>query len=149
MHIRSILFSAFLLFIAAPVCAQDWSAVSVLKPGTRVYINARNGKEVKGKIVAVSDAALDIRSNGKNVSIGRGDVLTIHLARRGSILKRALIGAAAGAGIGAGVGAGVVAATKSDGLAAAAGFLYGIPIGAVVGAATTGHKRGELIYSAK
>ena len=54
----------------------------------------------------------------------------------------------AGAGIGAGVGAGVVATTKSDGLAAAAGFLYGIPIGAVVGVVTAGYRRCELIYSA-
>jgi hypothetical protein len=147
MFIRSLLLSALLLVAVAPVCAQDWAAVARLRSGTRVYLNERGGDELKGKVASVSDRTVELRVNGGVVSVAKDNVLTIHLARRGSRLKRAFIGAAAGAGIGAGVGAGVAAATKSDGLAAAAGFLYGIPVGAVVGAVTAGHKRGELIYS--
>jgi hypothetical protein len=147
MYIRSIILSAVLLFVSAPIYSQDWPAVSGLKPGTRIYLTAKNGSEFKGKFISASDDAVVINVKGRSASVARNDVLTIHLARRGSILKRAFIGAAAGAGLGVGVGAGIVAATRSDGLAAAAGFLYGIPIGAVVGAATTGHKRGRLIYS--
>ena len=147
MDIRSLLLAVVLLFIVAPVSGQDWSAVTRLRSGTRVYLNARGGDELKGKVVSVSGKAVELRVNGGVFTVAKDNVLTIHLARRGPRLKRAFIGAAAGAGIGAGVGAGVVAATKSDGLAAAAGFLYGIPVGAVVGAVTAGHKRGELIYS--
>jgi hypothetical protein len=147
MYIRSLLLAVVLLFIVAPVCGQDWSAVTRLRSGTRVYLNARGADELKGKVVSVSGKAVELRVNGGVVAVAKDNVLTIHLARRGPRLKRAVIGAAAGAGIGAGVGAGVVAATKSDGLAAAAGFLFGIPVGAVVGAVTAGHKRGELIYS--
>jgi len=147
MYIRSLLLAVVLLFIVAPVCGQDWSTVTRLRSGTRVYLNAKGGDELKGKVVSVSGKAVELRVNGGVVTVAKDNVLTIHLARRGPRLKRAFIGAAAGAGIGAGVGAGMVAATKSDGLAAAAGFLYGIPVGAVVGAVTAGHKRGELIYS--
>ena len=144
---KSLLISTFVLFFVAPGFAQDWTSVTGLKSGTRIYLSQKNSQEYKGKVVAVSDSSIEVRVGGRSISIARGDVLTIHLARRGSILKRALIGAAAGAGIGFGIGAGVVAATKSDGLAASGGFLYGIPIGAVVGAITTGHKKGRLIYS--
>ena len=149
MCIRTLIFSALLFFVAAPAAAQDWSALTRLEPGTRVYLTTRSGNELNGRIVAVSDASVELRVRGRNSSVARNDVLTVHRSRRGSFLKRTLIGAAAGAGIGAGVGAAVVAATKSDGLAAAGGFLLGIPAGAVIGAATTGRKRGELIYSAK
>ena len=147
MYIRSLLLSVALLFIVAPICGQNWSAVTRLKPGTRIYLVTRNGDEMKGKVVSVSDRAVDLRVNRRNLSVVKDNILTIHLARRDSPLKRALIGAAAGAGIGVVMGVGVTAATKSDGLAAAAGFLYGIPVGAVVGAATAGHKRGKLIHS--
>jgi len=148
MNIRSFVLLSAILFVVTPIYAQDWSVVARLKPGTRVYLIARSGIELKGKVVAVSGTAVDLRVNGRNESIARDHVLTIHSTRTGSRLKRALIGAAAGVGIGAGVGAGVVAATKSDGLAATAGFLYGLPIGAVVGVVTAGYRRGELIYSA-
>lgn len=147
MSIKTYIISAAFLFFATPVFAQDWTPVSRVKPGTQIYLTQRNGSEYKGRIVAVADSHIELRVRDRNVSIGRDQVLTIHLARRGSILKRTLIGAAAGAGIGMGVGAAVVASTKSDGLVAAGSFLYGIPIGAVVGAATTGHKKGRLIYS--
>ena len=149
MSIKALLASTFFLFLVVPAFAQDWSSVTSLKPGARIYLSQKNGNEYKGKTVAVSDSAIEMRVGDRNTSIGRAEVFTIHLARRGSMLKRALIGAAAGAGIGMGIGAVVVAATKSDGLVAAAGFLYGIPIGAVVGAATTGHKKGRLIYSSR
>jgi len=63
-------------------------------------------------------------------------------------VKRGVIGALAGAGAGLLIGAATVAATKGDGLIAAGGFLYGIPIGAAIGVATAGGtKKGELVYS--
>lgn len=149
MHIRIAIFGALFLFAAVCVSAQDWSAVQGLKPGSRVYVTTKAGSELKGKIGSVTDSIAQIRVDGRLVPLNKDEILTIHLSRRGSIVKRALIGAAAGAGIGTAVGVGVVAATKSDGLAAAGGFLYGIPLGAAVGAVTTGNRRGKLIYSSR
>ena len=149
MHIRPVILSALLFLFAVPAYAQDWSAVTALKQGTKIYLDTKRGVELKGKIIVVTQSAIEIRSNGRSVLANKDDVATIVLARRGSRLGRALRGAAIGAGIGAGIGAIVVAATKSDGLIAAAGVIYGFPIGAVAGAATAGDKRGRLIYSAR
>ena len=149
MHIRVAILAAFFLLAAVCASAQDWSAVQGLEPGTRVHVTTKTGSELKGKINSATDSNAQLSVNGRILPLSKDEILTIHLTRRGSIAKRALIGAAAGAGIGAAVGAGAVAATKSDGLAAAGGFLYGIPIGAAIGAATTGHKRGKLIYSSR
>ena len=142
---KAIFLSIFVvLFIVSGCFAQsDWAAVRELKPGTRVVIVERSGAETKARVSRVDDSSLFL-DKGRNIA--RGSIARVYLTKRGSILKRALIGAAAGAGIGVAIGVGVTAATKGDGLAAAGGFLIGIPAGAAVGAATTGRKRGRLIY---
>ena len=143
-------FAFFLaLLILQPAYAQtnDWGRVERLKKGTTLYVSLINGSEVKGKVASVAADSIALVRDGRSTSIARADIARVYRAKRGSILKRTLIGAAAGAGVGMLVGAGVVAATKGDGLIAAGGFLYGIPAGAAIGAATAGKKRGELIYS--
>ena len=142
---RAVIFSflTLLLFTAGCVGQSDWAAVRELKSGTRVMIVENSGAETKGRVLRSDDISIVL---DKGRTLGRDSIARVYLTKRGSMLKRALIGAAAGAGIGAAVGAVVVVATKTDGLAAAGGFLYGIPIGAAVGAATTGRKRGRLIY---
>ncbi|MGD9587580.1 MAG: hypothetical protein AB7Q37_10220 [Pyrinomonadaceae bacterium] len=147
---RSFLYAFFSLFLFSSATlgqTSDWQAVVALKPGTRVIVSERGEGEIKGRIRAADDSSIAIERGGKRISVSRSSVDRVYLAKRGSVLKRALIGAAAGAGIGAAIGAGVTVATKGDGLAAAGGFLYGIPVGAAIGAATTGTKRGRLIYS--
>lgn len=134
-----------LLFLAAGCFAQsDWSAVRDLTTGTKVVIVERSGLQTKARITRADDVTVFL---DKGRTIARDSVDRVYLTKRGSILKRALIGAAAGAGIGAAIGAVVTVATKGNGLAAAGGFLAGIPAGAAVGAATTGKKRGRLIYT--
>lgn len=133
---------------SAQASANDWSALESLKSGSKVIVLTKSGRELNGKLLKTSSTGIEVKSGSTATAITRDDVQTVHRSRRGSMLKRALIGAAAGAGIGVAVGGIVAVATKSNGLAAAGGFLYGIPIGAVVGAATTGRKRGELIYNA-
>jgi hypothetical protein len=142
---KAIFVSIFVvLFIVSGCTAQsDWGTVRDLKPGTRVVVVERSGVETKGRVGRSDDEALFLE---KGRTIERDSIARVYLTKRGSILKRALIGAVAGAGIGVAVGVGVTAATKGDGLAAAGGFLIGIPAGAAVGAATTGRKRGRLIY---
>lgn len=142
---KAIFVSIFaILFIVSGCFAQsDWSAVRELKPGTRVVVVERNGLETKARVSRVDDASVVL---DKGRTIARDSIARVYLTKRGSVLKRTLIGAAAGAGIGVAIGVGVTLATKGEGLAAAGGFLIGIPAGAAVGAATTGRKRGRLIY---
>lgn len=141
-----VLISPFLLllFLSVGCFAQsDWSSIRDLKPGTRVVVVERSGAESKGRVTRADDTTV-LLDKGRTIS--RDSIARVYLTKRGSILKRALIGAAAGAGIGTAVGVIVTVATKSEGLAAAGGFLIGIPAGAAVGAATAGRKRGRLIY---
>ena len=137
-----------LLSFPHAVVSQDWGTVESLRQGTSLVVETKLGREVKGKLVNSSPDSIQLRARGKGITFTRDEIRNIFLTRRGSVLKRTLIGAAAGAGIGTAIGVGVTAATKSDGLAAAGGFLYGIPAGAAIGALTTGRKKGKLIYSA-
>lgn len=137
---------AILVLVSASFAQSDWAAVRDLKAGTRVVIIERSGTETKARLTRADDMTVSL---DKGRTIARDAIARVYLTKRGSFLKRALIGAAAGAGIGMGIGAGVVAATKGDGLIAAGGFLIGIPAGAAIGAATTGTKRGRLIYSSQ
>jgi hypothetical protein len=127
---------------------SSWSAVESIRAGTTVVIETKSGGTLKAQIASVEPDSVAVRQNGGTTSVPKADVYRVYLTRKGSVLKRAFWGAAAGAGIGVAVGAAITAATKSDGLAAAGGFLYGIPAGAAIGALSTGRKRGELIYQA-
>jgi len=127
---------------------NDWNSLEALNIGANVFVATKSGRELKGKLLKTSATGIEVKNGSAPVTISRDDIQSVHRSRRGSMLKRTLIGAAAGAGIGFGVGGIVAVATKTNGLAAAGGFLYGIPIGAAIGAATTGRKRSELIYRA-
>lgn len=143
-----ILFAAIFCFsVSVSAQAGDWDAVRSLKSGKNIIIEAGSGNVLNGKFSSATADSITFRTKGRSVTLGRADVSRVYLTRRKSAAKRALWGAAAGAGIGLGVGAVTVAATKGDPLIGAAGFLYGIPAGAVIGAVTTGRKRGDLIYS--
>lgn len=137
----------FVLLVPSLASAQrDWSAVEQLPAKTSVIVTSKSGNEIKAKIASVSGDQINFSSDGRPISIRRDDISSVHLTRRGSRLKRALVGAAIGAGVGFGVGAIIVASTKTDGLVGAAGVLYGVPAGAAIGALTPKKKRGRLIY---
>ncbi|HTH36949.1 MAG TPA: hypothetical protein VL572_03245 [Pyrinomonadaceae bacterium] len=142
----------FLFTFVAGVNAQSsddrWRALNDLKPGTRIVVDQDGGRSVKAKFASSIDQKLAVMVKGKRIEIDRSTILAVYLGRKSSKVKRGLIGALAGAGAGMLIGAATVAATKGDGLIAAGGFLYGIPIGAAIGVATAGGtKKGELLYS--
>lgn len=134
------------------VCGQGqdgWDEVVKIRSGTRLYVTTQDEREHVAKLVQADGNKLVLKaSGGRTIELPQNSIRTIHRARKGSVLKRALIGAAAGAGIGVGIGVLATAVRKSNGLEAAGGFLIGIPVGAAVGAATTSTKRGALIYKA-
>lgn len=144
---RYFLLLLFVLFVPALASAQrEWNAVEQLPIKTSIIVTTTSGNEIKGKIASITVDDINLRAGNRSIALRRDEVASIHHTRRGSRLKRALIGAAVGAGIGFGVGAIAVASTKTDGLVAAAGVLYGAPTGAVIGALTAKKKRGRLIY---
>lgn len=146
-------FAAFVL-LGPPIAAQqpvgNWSNVESLKTRTRIVVETRDGTTYTGKIAASTPDSVTLVSGGRQAAIARDNVESVHLGRRGSIFKRAFVGAGVGALIGLGAGAAATLITgEGKGLLAAQGLLYGIPAGAVIGAATGGKiKRGRLIYHA-
>src|SRR5688572_22148968 len=146
--IVAVLFVAVVADVNAQSSDDRWRGLNDLKPGTRIVVDQDGGKPLKAKFASSTDQNLTVMSKGERVEIDRSTISAVYLGRRSSKLKRALIGALAGAGAGMLIGAATVAATKGDGLIAAGGFLYGLPIGAAIGVATAGGtKKGEMIYS--
>jgi hypothetical protein len=138
-----------LLTLAAPINAQtagDWSAVSSLRTGTRVFVETDNGQIGSVRFQNLTGDALVLAKDGRPIAVQRGSVMQIYLQRRPSRTKRSLIGALAGAGAGALIGVVATVAGGADPLTAAGGFLIGIPAGAVIGAATAQAERGPLLY---
>jgi len=132
---------------AAQTSNQDWSSVQALKLKTNLIVETKTGATVKGKVSGVTPTTLSLSSGGSTIALERDDVSKVYRAKKSSRLKRALIGAGIGAAVGFGIGGVYALITKGNGLAAAAGLLYGLPTGAVFGAATGGkNRRGKLIY---
>lgn len=147
-------FTLIALFInVAPAAAQtadgDWSRVENLRPNTSVFIQTKDGRELKAKISRAEPSSLAVRVDGRSTVIHRDSVEAIYGTRRGSRLKSALKGGLIGGLVGVGVLTIYTLAAKADPLTAAAGIEFGVPLGAVIGAVSGGKKkRGELLYRA-
>ncbi|MGI8642443.1 MAG: hypothetical protein ACR2MG_21140 [Pyrinomonadaceae bacterium] len=126
---------------------QDWSSVKNLTPGTNLIIETKNRETIRGNVNSATDSALNLSSGGNIITVNQNDISEIYLTKKSFRIKRAFIGAGIGAAVGFGIGGIYSLITRGDGLAAAAGLIYGLPIGAVVGAATNGKvRKGKLIY---
>jgi hypothetical protein len=84
-----------LLIVAGPALrAQDFSTVQ-LKGMPTVYVEDRNGREVEGKLVSLTESALTINIDGVTRTFTPAEVTKVD--RRGDSLKNgAIIGAAFG-----------------------------------------------------
>jgi len=142
---------AVMLATSSPASAQtsnqDWRDVQAVKPRTNLIVETKTGATVKGKLSSVTSTILNLSSGGKPIAIEQNDIARIYRAKKSSLLKRALIGAAIGAGVGFGIGGVYALITKGSGLIASAGLIYGLPTGAFIGAASGGkNRKGNLIY---
>ena len=136
--------------VAGQTADEDWSRIENLRENTRVIIQTKDGRELKAKIFRAGPSSMDVRINGRSAVIQRDAVEAIYGTRRGSRLKGALKGGLIGGLVGVGVLTIYTLAAKADPLTAAAGVEFGVPLGAVIGAASVGKsKRGELLYTVK
>ncbi|MFT3746381.1 MAG: hypothetical protein QM785_19075 [Pyrinomonadaceae bacterium] len=131
---------------------SDWAAVKAISVGQAVRVETKAGRKYDGKLEAVSDDKISLRSKDGTVDqVAAGDVKKVHRVGSGSRAPGAAIGAAIGAGIGLGVGGGLLAATggsDSGGKVVAPFIAAGAGIGALFGALTPKTKR-TLVYEAK
>jgi hypothetical protein len=115
--------------------SSDWAAVQQIKTNEKLFVRQKNGKEVGGRMIEASDAALTIDRDGKPVSIPRGDVRQVYIVEgKAAKGKWALIGAGVGAGAGAGIGAAKYSPNRDDSeIWIPVGLMFGAGIGAVSG----------------
>lgn len=126
---------------------EKWNRLTLLTPGTSLFVEGDGRRPVKGKLIRATGKSLILKTNGREIELRQDNISLVYYGRRPSRLKRGLIGALAGAGTGFLIG-GIAAAGGADPLIAAGGVMVGIPAGAVVGIVTSGGMRkGELIYS--
>lgn len=146
------LFISTIILVMSPLASaqtpnQNWSSLQAVKLKTSVIVETKSGTTVKGKLSSVTPTTLNLSSGGKTLVLEQNDVSKVYRAKKSFRLKRILIGAGIGAAVGFGIGGVYALITKGNGLAAAAGLIYGLPTGAVIGAASSGKNgRGKLIY---
>jgi hypothetical protein len=129
--------------LALNMAAQsaNWDTVKALAPGTQILVALNHPGDVKGKIEAVTDDSVLVKSGKRQQTILRGDVawISVRVSRRKKhIASSTKKGAIIGAGIGLGFGLLCSAAVGSDGavcyiaVPAGAGLYAGL--GAALGA---------------
>lgn len=108
----------------------------LVRPGDRIQVIDRAGREVRGRIAQLSPAAIRLSADGREEEIREEDVVLIRQQRADSLLNGTLIGA----GIGAGAGLLMEAACSGDSYCAEApngqafvgGMVWGAGIGLLV-----------------
>ena len=123
------------LVLAQQPSLSDWAAVQQIRTNEKLFVRQKNGKEVRGRMIEATDAALTIDRDGKPMSIQRADVRQVYIAEcKAQKGKWALIGAGVGAGTGAGIGAIKYSPERDDSeLWIPAVLVLGAGIGAVSG----------------
>lgn len=103
-QLRWLLPLVILLFFSqlSPAQTNEWAVMKQLLPNQKVKIKAADGKSHVGKVVSVTDDAVQI---GKDQPIQKQDVEQVFLWSAGHHARNALIGLGAGAGTGVVIGA--------------------------------------------
>ena len=142
-----------------PVSAQSeagngsWDAVRALPPGTQILLAPRVPGDVKGKVIAVAEDSILVKSGKREKTFFRGDIawISVRLSRRKKhVANSTRTGAIIGAGIGAGFGLACSAAVGRDGavcyiaVPVGAGLYAGL--GAALGAITPAGEWREIYH---
>jgi hypothetical protein len=143
------------LLVPPGILAQNsntgWKILQQLSPsGQLILVKTRSGKSFKGQLQRVTDSALELSMDGKNVAFESAEVSRVYVLRGRQLGKGALIGA--GIGIAGGATIGAIAGRGKNfifdqkdiaAMGAAAGLALGSITGLVIGASK--HKK-ELVY---
>jgi hypothetical protein len=133
---------------------DDWANVKRLKAGSRVVVETKTGRVIKGEVRLVTDDTMFLETtvqngNVQDVALDKSDVMEVRTrGGRGSGVN-SLLGAAIGLGVGVAIGAGYDAAHKSGDDPGIGKFIFGLlgtPTGLAVGSAI--HARDKTIYIA-
>lgn len=154
--VRTSVLVAGLLACALTARAQDSAAAfgqlpSAVKPGDDVIVTDAEGRDVRGRITALSPASLAIDVDGTTREWSAGDVRLIRHRQPDSLVNGTLIGLGVGAGVGFGLAIGVAMAEvyggDGSGESAAANMVLalGTAAGAAIGLGIDAARRDEVV----
>lgn len=92
--------------------ANDWGSVKALFAKTKLIVETKAGRTIKGNVVSVTPSTLNLSLDGRLVVIQQQDVAKVYQGEKGSRFSSALIGAGLGAGIGIGIAAAYIYTTR-------------------------------------
>jgi len=112
--------------------------------GAKVVITKTNGQQIRGELITVKpNSLLLLDTEGKDVSVGIGDIKVITIVKKSKALVGATYGALAGGGTGAIVGALIgkpapiiLSSVGAEESTILGGIFFGLVIGAVCGGIT-------------
>jgi hypothetical protein len=157
MILKQLILSLIVCLLVSPsIPAQDfnahWRILQSIPLGQPIIVKTSTGKSLKGIFQRITDAALELHVNGKNVDLPSADVSRIYVVRGHHAIKGLLIGAASGTAAGAVIGtAGCRENTFifSKGVCVSSSAAFGFVTGSITGL-TVGwlkHKK-DLVYEA-
>jgi hypothetical protein len=135
----------FLILVLTATCiswaqsgSSSWQNLSTLQAGQKIQVLEKNGRQVSGTFLNVSEAAISVQDQAGSQAIERQDVLRVKLKNKHR-LRNTFIGAGVGAGAGAVIGGAWNNGFIGRGVAAA--VMAGIVLvpGAAVGALVPDH----------
>jgi hypothetical protein len=91
---------------------DDWANVKKLKGGSRIVVETKTGRVIKGEVRVVTDDTLFLETtlpdgSMRDVALDKSDVMEVRRrGGRGAVGLNPLLGAAIGLGVGVAIGAG-------------------------------------------
>lgn len=147
---------------ASQPSVQDWQGLRDLKPGKRLTVETKQGREIVAKFVDITGSKLTLSYGFDILSLEQRDIQRVYLQKGSSRKKKAIIGAVfggiVGLVIGAKIGAGIDAREKGPpfqdaltpgGATAVYSMLGGAAVGYGIGHLLGGKRKGKLLYESK
>jgi hypothetical protein len=149
-----------ILLAAAAAQAQgktaSWQNLNVLQPGEKIHVLEANSTKITGEFLSVSDTAISLNSKTGPQTVSRDQVIMVQRMKNKHRLRNALIVGGIAAGAGAGIGAAAHQGCSSTqtfcldfggrswpaGIGAAAGFVGGATVGALLPSRETIYRAG-------
>ena len=122
------------LFIVFSLLALSANLYAKERRGAKLVITKKDGQQIKGELITVKlNSLLLLDTEGKDVSVGIGDIKVIRIVKKSKVLMGIGLGLLIGAGTGALIGYGGGGGDYGPGFGALFGGIISGAIGLLVG----------------
>ena len=122
------------LFLAFSLMMLSVNLYAKERRGAKLIVTKKDGQQIKGELITVKpNSLLLLDTEGKDVSVGIGDIKVIRIAKKSKVLMGIGLGLLIGAGTGALIGYGGGGGDYGPGFGALFGGIISGAIGLLVG----------------